>query len=88
MRLSDFDFDLPAGAIAERPSRERDRSRLLVVCPTGSLEHRQFSDLPEYLSKGDLLLLNDSRVFPARLMARTSKGRSPSRPSTIGEPEP
>jgi S-adenosylmethionine:tRNA ribosyltransferase-isomerase len=74
MRLNDFDFDLPPGAIAERPSSERDRSRLLVVSRDGTLDHRRFSDLPEYLSQGDLLLLNNSKVFPARLTARKPTG--------------
>lgn len=74
MRPDDFDFDLPRGAIAERPSGERDKSRLFVLHREGGFEHRLFSDLPEYLSKGDLLLLNDSRVFPARLTALKPTG--------------
>jgi S-adenosylmethionine:tRNA ribosyltransferase-isomerase len=74
MRLSDFDFELPRGAIAERPSGERDKSRLLVVRRDGTLEHRLFSDLPEYLSQGDLLLLNNTKVFPARVTALKPTG--------------
>jgi S-adenosylmethionine:tRNA ribosyltransferase-isomerase len=68
MRTGDFDFDLPPGLIAQIPVPERQRSRLLVLCRnTRRFEHRQFSDLPEYLRPGDVLVLNNSRVIPARL---------------------
>lgn len=71
MRTSDFDYLLPPELIAQTPSPERDQSRLLVLDrATGKITHRRFFDLPEYFSPGDLLVLNDSRVIPARLRGR------------------
>jgi S-adenosylmethionine:tRNA ribosyltransferase-isomerase len=68
MRTSSFDFNLPAELIAQTPASERDQSRLLVLhCQTGQLEHRCFRDVPDYLRAGDVLVLNNSRVIPARL---------------------
>ncbi|MBI5634246.1 MAG: tRNA preQ1(34) S-adenosylmethionine ribosyltransferase-isomerase QueA [Nitrospirae bacterium] len=67
MKTADFDFFLPDGFIAERPAEKRDASRLLVLSRDGGIEHRQFSDLPSYLQAGDMLVMNNSRVFPARL---------------------
>jgi S-adenosylmethionine:tRNA ribosyltransferase-isomerase len=68
VQTADFDFDLPPDLIAQTPSPERDQSRLLVLHrASGKLEHRQFRDLLEYLHPDDLLVLNDSRVIPARL---------------------
>ena len=68
MRTADFDFEVPAELIAQRPAPERDQSRLLVLHRgSGAIEHRQFRTLPEYLGRGDILVLNDSRVIPARL---------------------
>jgi S-adenosylmethionine:tRNA ribosyltransferase-isomerase len=67
-QTADFDFDLPQELIAQTPSPERDQSRLLVLHRTsGQFEHRQFRDLLDYLHPDDLLVLNDSRVIPARL---------------------
>ncbi len=75
LRLSDFDFELPPELIAQSPLPERDGSRLAHVDPeTGALTHRQVSDLPELLRPGDLLVTNNSRVFPARLMGKTNSG--------------
>lgn len=75
MRLADFDFELPPEAVAQRPLAERDASRLLVLeRRTGRLEHRAFRDLPELLDPGDLLVVNTSRVFPARLLGRLRGG--------------
>lgn len=70
MKLSDFDFDLPEERIALHPARPRDASRLLVVAPGASPEisDRAFRDLPELLAPGDLLVFNDTRVIPARLI--------------------
>jgi len=63
-----FDYSLPEELIAQYPAKERDSSRLLVVCrATGKIEHRKFSDLPEYLREGDVLVFNNSRVIKARL---------------------
>ena len=71
MKLAEFDFRLPQELIAQSPRGARDQSRLMVVSRCkGSWEHALFSDLPDFLSKSDLLVVNDSRVFPARLLAR------------------
>lgn len=70
MHVSDFDFELPAELIAQDPV-PRGRSRLLVLDrATGRREHRCVADLPNLLSPGDLLVVNDTRVFPARLLGR------------------
>ncbi|MDI7277606.1 MAG: S-adenosylmethionine:tRNA ribosyltransferase-isomerase, partial [Anaerolineae bacterium] len=71
MRTADFDYQLPPEMIAQTPVEPRDSSRLLVVRRSdGALEHRHFRDLGGYLARGDLLVLNESRVIPARLQAR------------------
>jgi S-adenosylmethionine:tRNA ribosyltransferase-isomerase len=67
MRLSDFDFELPEDRIALRPSEPRDAARLLVVPAHGALEDRSVHDLPDLLRPGDALVLNDTKVIPARL---------------------
>ncbi len=65
---SDYDYHLPSHLIAQTPAQPRDSSRLLVLHrDAGRIEHRSFRDLPHYLAEGDVLVLNDSRVFPARL---------------------
>jgi len=75
MKTSDFDYDLPTELIAQYPAEKRDGSRLLVIRrDTGSVEHRLFSDIWEYLRTGDVLVVNDSRVIPARLLGRRSTG--------------
>ncbi|MEG1578786.1 MAG: S-adenosylmethionine:tRNA ribosyltransferase-isomerase, partial [Oscillospiraceae bacterium] len=69
MKTSDFYYDLPQELIAQTPLERRDGSRLLTLNKaTGETEHRHFFDLPEYLHPGDCLVLNDSRVLPARLL--------------------
>lgn len=69
LKTSAFDYKLSPEFIAQEPAEPRDHSRLLVLDKgTGRTEHRFFYELPEYLRKGDLLLLNDSRVIPARLL--------------------
>lgn len=77
MQLSDFDYNLPEDLIATEPAQPRDHSRLLVVDrKTGELSHKHFYDLPEFLQHGDLLVLNNTKVFPARLFGkRTPEGR-------------
>jgi S-adenosylmethionine:tRNA ribosyltransferase-isomerase len=71
MRTADFDFALPEELIAQSPAAARDQSRLLVLDrATGQTDHRRFVDLAEYLRPGDVLVLNDSRVIPARLRGR------------------
>ena len=68
MRTSDFDYDLPSDLIAQTPVDPRDSSRLMVLHRgTGTKEHRQFTDVLEYLRPGDLMVFNQSRVIPARL---------------------
>ena len=73
MRTSDFDYHLPEHLIAQTPLEPRDHSRLLVVdTATGDLSHRHFYDIGHFLQPGDLLVLNNSRVLPARLRGRRS----------------
>jgi S-adenosylmethionine:tRNA ribosyltransferase-isomerase len=68
MRTADFDYVLPPELIAQHPTPRRDQSRLLVLHRrSGEIDHRQFGDLLEYLRAGDVLVLNNSRVIPARL---------------------
>lgn len=75
MKLSDFDYELPAGRIARAPAPVRDRARMLVYTrASGARAHREVRDLVEYLRAGDLLVLNDTRVLPARLFARRASG--------------
>jgi S-adenosylmethionine:tRNA ribosyltransferase-isomerase len=75
MKKSDFWFDLPEELIAQTPLDKRDESRLLVVDKnTGAMEHKSFHDLPSLLRKGDCLVLNDSRVLPARLLGSRESG--------------
>ena len=75
MKKSDFYFDLPQDLIAQTPLERRDGSRLLCLDKvTGAMEHRHFYDLPEYLRPGDCLVMNDSRVLPARLMGHRIPG--------------
>ena len=69
MKTSDFDYHLPPELIAQTPLEPRDSSRLLVLeRSTGSMEHRSFRDLPQYMGPGDVLVMNDSRVLPGRLL--------------------
>ncbi len=72
--LSSYDYDLPPELIAQNPVIPRDSSRLLVVKPNLEVNHNTFSNLSEFLSPGDLLVLNDTRVIPARLYGTKSTG--------------
>ncbi len=75
MRTSELDYDLPPELIAQRPLPERDDSRLLVYeRVTGTLRHRSFRDLPEELPRGALVVVNDTRVVPARLRVQRATG--------------
>ena len=75
MKTSDFYYDLPEELIAQTPLERRDGSRLLHLDKnTGEVSHRHFYDLPEYLHEGDCLVLNDSRVLPARLIGHRETG--------------
>src|SRR5688572_2564269 len=74
MRTADFDYNLPPELIAQTPAEERDQSRLLVLDRTsGTTTHQQFRDLLKHLRAGDVLVLNNSRVIPARLRAANPK---------------
>lgn len=75
MKKSDFWFDLPEELIAQTPLEKRDTSRLLHLNKnTGEVEHLHFSDIKNFLKKGDCLILNDSRVLPARLIGHRATG--------------
>ncbi len=76
MKVNDFDYELPEELIAQTPSEKRDGCRLMVIHrDSGLIEHRQFSDILEYLKPGDCLVMNDSKVIPARLFGvRESTG--------------
>ncbi len=73
MLLSEFDYDLPEELIASQPLPDRDKCKLLVLKSDGSLEDRFFYELPELLSRGDLLVFNDTRVVRARVYGRVEK---------------
>ena len=72
MHLADFDFDLPRELIADRPAEPREAARLLVLPAAGGFADRRIADLPELLRPGDLLVFNDTKVIPARLVGRRS----------------
>jgi S-adenosylmethionine:tRNA ribosyltransferase-isomerase len=75
MRTADFDYDLPSGLIAQEPVHPRDACRLMVVDrSSGRIEHRTFADLGQYLHSGDLLVVNDTKVLPARLRGVRAEG--------------
>src|SRR5512143_2114303 len=76
MRTADFDFHLPPELVAQQPAEPRDSARLMVLRRSAkSIDHRRFSDLPELLQRGDLLVVNDTRVMAARLFgARPETG--------------
>src|SRR5438477_12991237 len=74
MKISDFDYDLPRELIAQTPIEPRDASRLLVLNrATGAIEHRHFRDMGDYLRPGDVLIANQSRVIPARLLGHRAE---------------
>lgn len=74
MQIADFDYELPEERIAQTPIEPRDAARLLVDRGSSPSEHRHVSDLPELLRDGDLLVLNETRVIPARLRLRRETG--------------
>ena len=77
MKKSDFYFDLPEELIAQTPLQQRDQSRLMLLDKhSGEVGHRHFYELPEFLHAGDCLILNDSRVLPARLLGARESGGS------------
>ena len=69
MQLSEFDYHLPEELIAQTPVEPRNSSRMMVLDPVDkTIEHKHFYDLKEYLEPGDTLIMNDTRVMPARLL--------------------
>jgi len=75
MKTSDFDYNLPLELIAQSPVEPRDHSRLMVLNRgDGSIEHRRFFEIVDYLRDGDVMVFNDSRVIPARLKGRKANG--------------
>jgi len=74
MKLSSFNFNLPKDAIAEYPAKNRDESRLMVVNrQTKKIEHKVFKDVLKYFGEGDVMILNNTKVFPARLYGLKEK---------------
>lgn len=74
MKLSQFKFDLPLNLIAQHPAKSRDESRLMVVHRnTGKIEHKVFRDILEYFTDKDVMIVNNTKVFPARLYGRKEK---------------
>ena len=74
MKLSQFKFDLPAGLLALYPAENRDESRLMVIHKeTGEIEHKIFKDVIDYFDDGDVMVVNDTKVFPARLFGNKEK---------------
>jgi len=74
VNITDFDYPLPEELVAQAPAEPRDASRLLVLPPEGGPRHAAFADLPGLLEPGDLLVFNDTRVIPARLLGRKESG--------------
>ncbi len=74
MQIADFDYELPDDRIAQTPIEPRDGARLFVDRGSAAPEHRHVRDLPELLREGDLLVLNETRVIPARLRLRRDTG--------------
>jgi S-adenosylmethionine:tRNA ribosyltransferase-isomerase len=79
MDVSLFDFELPEAQIALRPASPRDSARLMVVEADGRITHRTIRDLPDYLRAGDALLVNDTRVIPARLHGQRLRATGPAK---------
>lgn len=77
MKVEDFDYELPEELIAQTPLEKRDASRLLVLDKeTGKIEHKHFSDIIDYLQEGDTLVLNDTKVLPARLIGEKEETKA------------
>src|SRR5215468_10228795 len=75
MQLDEFDYKLPPGLIAQEPLADRQASRMMTVDRrTRKIEDREFVDFPQLLREGDLLVLNNTKVFPARLIGQTDTG--------------
>ena len=75
MKTEDFNFDLPEHLIAQTPLRNRTDSKLLILNKeTGEIEHKHFSDVIDYLEEGDALVINDTKVIPARIIGTKEEG--------------
>ena len=75
MQKADFDYQLPEHLIAQHPPAQRRDARLMVIHRnTGTIEHRSFANITEYLSPQDLLIFNNTKVIPARFTGRKSSG--------------
>src|SRR5512147_1741667 len=75
MRIEEFDYDLPPSLIAQYPSPQRGETSLMILDrQTGGVEHRVFQEIMEYLRPGDLLVMNNTRVLPARLIGKKETG--------------
>ena len=73
-RLSEFDFEIPEKLIAQHPSKKREDCKLMVVHKdSGKIEHKKFKDVTDFFNKGDVLVLNNTQVFSARLFANKDK---------------
>ena len=74
MRLKEFDYELPKNLIAQKPASPRDQSRLLIMDKrTGEIQHQHFYDIINYLQAGDVLVLNNTKVMPARLIGKRAE---------------
>ena len=74
MKLSDFNYELPKNLLAEFPSENRDESRLMVISrKDGTIKHHQFKDLINFFEEEDVLIINNTKVFPARLYGNKEK---------------
>ena len=74
MKLSNFNFDLPDGLLAEYPSEQRDEAKLMVLNrKEETIEHKHFKDLVDYFDEGDIMVFNNTKVFPARLYGNKEK---------------
>ena len=74
MKLSDFSYELPEKLVAEYPNKNRDESKLMVIDRKDySIQHRQFKDMIEYFDEDDVVVLNNTKVFPARLYGNKEK---------------
>ena len=72
--IKSYDYHLPENLIAYHPTKNRDESKLMIIDKSNSIEHKVFKDLPDYLQKGDLLILNDTKVIPGRLFLKKDTG--------------
>ena len=76
-RLSEFDLEVPEKLIAQDPLKKRDQCKLMVLNrKEQTVEHRKFTDIVDYFNKGDVLVMNNTRVYPARLYANKDKSES------------